>query len=166
MRIQKTEYYLRIAKTVSERSSCLRRKYGAVIVRNDAIISTGFNGSPRGTTNCCDTGICMKNINNIDHGVGYMDYCASVHAEQNAIIHASRSDMLDSELYLAGIDYELDKEMLDVEPCSICMRMIINAGIETLVTRKGYEGSFSNKFNIVKIADVVNSMKNGRIEKE
>ena len=130
-RISINDYYLDIAKSVSVRSSCLRRKYGAVIVNNDEIISTGYNGSPRGTANCNDLGYCGRE--GYDHGSGY-EVCRSVHAEQNAIIAASRREMLGATLYLACIKDDI--EMVDIEPCDICMRMIKNAGIKTIVTRR------------------------------
>src|SRR5574343_1393048 len=93
-RVSKTEYYLKIARVVLERSSCLRRKYGCIITKNDMVISSGYNGSPRGGINCTDLGLCSKNIHGIDHGVGYEEFCHSVHAEMNAIIHSSRQDMI------------------------------------------------------------------------
>lgn len=125
MRPNEDEYYLNIAKAVSRRSTCLRRQYGAVIVKNKEIISTGYNGAPRGEANCCDTGICYR----IGHAHNDGDYasCCSVHAEMNAIISASRSEMLGSTLYLYG--EENGKEII-AEPCPICQRLIKNAGIE------------------------------------
>ena len=166
-RPSKTQYYLDIATSVAQRSSCLRRKYGAVIVKNDQIISTGFNGNPRGTVNCCDLGICSKNLNKIPHGVGYNEFCESVHAEMNAIIHSSRSDMLDSTLYLSGIDYETGKLLLDVEPCSICYRMIINAGIKEIVVLSDTEAStFHKKYKIINIRDLVNEMRLSKIKEK
>jgi len=171
MRISKIDYYLDIAMVVSSRSTCLRRKYGAVIVKNDQLISTGFNGSPRGAVNCCDIGMCRKNIHNIPHGVGYTEFCESTHAEQNAIIHASRQEMLESTLYIAGTDYETGEELLSPEPCSICMRMIINAGIDQIITRKlsifsSESNHFSDMYNVIKLTDVVHGMKNSRAEKD
>ena len=161
----KTQYYLDIATAVAQRSSCLRRKYGSVIVKNDQIISTGFNGNPRGTVNCCDLKICSKNLNKIPHGVGYAEFCESVHAEMNAIIHSSRSDMLDSTLYLSGIDYETGKLLLNVEPCSICYRMIINAGIKEIVVVANAESpNFHEKYKITDIRDLVNEMRLAKIK--
>ena len=124
MRPDKDEYYFGICRAVSRRSTCLRRQYGAVIVNNDEIISTGYNGSPRGETNCCDTGICYRTGH--EHNDGNYGDCRSVHAEQNAIISASRSEMIGSTLYLVG--FENGKEIA-AEPCPICKRMIKNAGI-------------------------------------
>lgn len=132
-RIDKEEYYLGIALAVAKRSTCIRRQYGAVIVKNDEIIATGYNGSPRGTKNCCDTGYCWREENNIPHGERY-EACKSVHAEQNAIISASRKDMIGSTLYLAGIE---NGKVIKAVPCDICCRMIINSGIKEVVVSKG-----------------------------
>lgn len=128
MRPTKNEYYLQIAKAVSRRSTCLRRQYGAVIVNNDEIISTGYNGSPRGEENCCDTGICYR----VGHAHNDGDYasCCSVHAEMNAIISASRAEMLGATLYLYG---EENGKLIAAEPCPICQRLINNAGIKEVV---------------------------------
>lgn len=132
-RISKEMYYLNIAREVAGRSTCLRRKYGAVIVNNDQIISTGYCGAPRDTRNCVDIGVCIRKQMNVKHGEHY-EWCRSVHAEQNAIIHASRLEMINSTLYLVGIDYDTNT-LLDVsEPCKICKRLIINAGIKQVVT--------------------------------
>ena len=132
-RISKKEYYLGIALAVAKRSTCLRRQYGAVIVKNDEIISTGYNGAPRGEQNCCDINYCWREANNVPHGEKY-EACKSVHAEQNAIISASRKDMIGATLYLAGID---NGKVIKASPCDICRRMIINAGIERVVTTEG-----------------------------
>ncbi len=129
MRISKVEYYLNIARAVARRSTCLRRQYGAVIVNNDEIISTGYNGSHRGADNCCDVGVCWREAHGIPHGQQY-EKCVAVHAEQNAIISAARSDMIGSTLYLAG--FEGEREIVG-EPCLICHKMIMNAGIARVV---------------------------------
>ncbi len=129
MRISKIEYYLNIARAVSKRSTCMRRQYGAVIVKNDEIISTGYNGSHRGADNCCDVGVCWREAHGIPHGQQY-EKCVAVHAEQNAIISAARSDMIGSTLYLAG--FEGENEIV-AEPCLICHKMIMNAGIARVV---------------------------------
>jgi dCMP deaminase len=134
-RISKTEYYLGIAEAVSRRSTCLRRQYGAIIVKNDEIIATGYNGSPRGTENCCDVGTCWRERNNIPHGTQY-EACMAVHAEQNAIISASRRDMIDSTLYLVGFENGKRIPGQDVNPCKICEKMIINSGITKVVTEE------------------------------
>ena len=132
-RESKDVYYLNIAEAILRRSTCLRRKYGAVIVRDDEIIATGYNGSPRGTTNCIDVGFCYREQNNIPHGDRY-EACKSVHAEMNAIISASRRDMIGSTLYLAGIEAN-GTQIDDIAPCSMCQKLIINAGIKNVVTR-------------------------------
>lgn len=129
-RPNKDDYYLNIAAAVSKRSTCLRRQYGAVIVKDDEIVSTGYNGSPRGDINCCDSGFCWRESNNIPHGKQY-EKCKAVHAEQNAIISASRSELLGSTLYLVG--YETD-HLIEAVPCEICARMIKNAGISQVIT--------------------------------
>ena len=133
MRISKAEYYLGIAKAVSMRSTCLRRQYGAVIVKDDVVISTGYNGSPRGSQNCCDTGECYREANNIPHGEQY-EKCVAVHAEANAIISAARKDMIGATLYLYG--REGNKE-IKAEPCLMCQRLIQNAGIDRVVGSEG-----------------------------
>lgn len=142
-RITKDEYYLEIALAVSKRSTCLKRHYGCVIVKDDEIIATGYNGSPRGEKNCCDLGEC-KRINKPHNSGDYSD-CHSVHAEQNAMISAARKDMLGATMYLAGEEkevsfiqpYEFWKEVKNCTPCPICSRMILNAGIKRIVNKKG-----------------------------
>lgn len=131
-RPSKDEYYLSIAEAVLTRSTCLRRKYGAVIVKDDEIISTGYNGSPRGMENCCDTGYCYREHEHIPHGER-TELCSSVHAEMNAILSASRREMIGSILYLAG--QEADRTLItDIKPCLMCYRLIINAGIIAIIT--------------------------------
>ena len=133
-RISKENYYLSIAAEVARRSTCLRRQYGAVIVKNDEIVATGYNGAPRGDENCCDVGSCWRERTYIPHGEQY-EKCVAVHAEQNAIISASRRDMLGSTLYLSG--FEAGRPIEDATPCLICARLIKNAGIARVVNRKG-----------------------------
>jgi len=133
-RISKQEYYLSIAAEVAKRSTCLRRQYGAVIVKNDEIVSTGYNGAPRGEENCCDVGECWRERNNIPHGEQY-EKCVAVHAEQNAIISASRRDMLGGTMYLAG--FEKGQPIEHAEPCLICRRLIKNAGIAHIYNING-----------------------------
>ena len=135
-RTDKDNYYLDIADTVSERATCLRRRYGAIIVRNDEIISTGYNGAPRGRQNCTDLGRCTREELRIPRGERY-ELCRSVHAEANAIISASRRDMLDATLYLSGRDGATGEILNDTTSCSMCRRMIINAGITRVVCRTG-----------------------------
>ena len=133
-RIDKDNYYLDLATKALERSTCLRRKWGAVIVKDDEIISTGYNGAPRGRKNCCDIGTCIREQMNIPRGERY-ELCRSVHAEQNAIISASRKDMINSTLYLVGIDAKTGKYVENSMPCSMCKRFIINSGIKKIVIR-------------------------------
>lgn len=134
MRVDKINYYLDIAQTVAERGTCLRRNFGAIIVKDDAIIATGYNGAPRGRANCSDVGGCTRERLNVPRGQRY-ELCRSVHAEANCIISAPRSDMLGAELFLAGLDAASGELSADVEPCSMCKRLIINAGIETVYVR-------------------------------
>ena len=133
-RTSKQNYYLDIADSVLERSTCLRRKYGAIIVRNDEIISTGYNGAPRGRRNCSDLGRCTRESLNIPSGERY-ELCRSVHAEANAIISASRRDMIGATLYLVGRDARTKELLSDAMSCSMCKRQIINAGIDRVVIR-------------------------------
>lgn len=133
-RRDKINYYLDIAETISERCTCLRRHYGAIIVKNDEIISTGYVGAPRGRANCSDIGYCIRQKLDIPRGERY-ELCRSVHAEANAIISASRDRMIDSTLYLAGREVESGKYIENANSCSMCKRLIINAGIETVVIR-------------------------------
>ena len=140
----KKEYYLEIARSVSKRSTCNRRQYGAIIVNNNEVVSTGYNGSPRGCTNCCDIGKCYRELNNINHGEMY-EKCISVHAEQNAIISASRKEMYGGTLYLAGFE---DGNEISAEPCKICCRMIINSGIYKVVN-KDREYRFEDLRNMI-----------------
>lgn len=133
-RISKDEYYLGIALAVSKRSTCLKRHYGCVIVKNDEIIATGYNGAPRGEANCCDIGLCQRL--NKPHNSGDYSDCHSVHAEQNAMLSASRKEMIGATMYLAGEDMtesnwdnDDNTEIVDATPCPICERMIKNAGI-------------------------------------
>ena len=137
-RTSKENYYLGIADAVQERSTCMRRKYGAIIVRNDEIISTGYNGAPRGRKNCSDLGYCAREAMQIPSGERY-ELCRSVHAEANAIISASRRDMIGSTLYLVGRDAKTGELLRDTTSCSMCRRQIINAGIVKVVARIGEE---------------------------
>ena len=133
-RIDKENYYLDIAETVLERSTCMRRCYGAIIVKNDEIVSTGYNGAPRGRKNCIDLGYCTREAMNIPSGQRY-ELCRSVHAEMNAIISAARRDTLGATLYLAGREAKNGELLHDATSCSMCRRHIINAGIERVVIR-------------------------------
>ena len=133
-RIDKINYYLDIAETVIERGTCIRRNFGAIIVKNDEIISTGYVGAPRGRKNCCDLNYCMREKLNIPRGERY-EMCRSVHAEQNAIISAERSKMIGSTLYLVGKSFKDGSYIEKSNPCALCKRMIINAGIKDIYIR-------------------------------
>ncbi len=124
------EYFIEIAKVVSSRSTCLRRRYGAVIVKDNVIISTGYNGAPRGSLNCVDTGKCRRKELNVPAGERY-ELCEAVHAEQNAIINGSPERMKDSTIYIAG--FEEDSSAAEGRPCLLCKRMIRNARIQQVV---------------------------------
>lgn len=133
-RRDKINYYLDIADTVLERSTCLRRKFGAIIVKNDEIVSTGYVGAPRGRKNCTDLGVCTREKLGIPKGQRY-ELCRSVHAEANAIISVSRNKAIGSTLYLACRDGKTGEIDGNVEPCAMCKRLIINAGITTVIIR-------------------------------
>ena len=141
-RRDKTNYYLDIAEAVSERSTCLRRKFGAIVVKNDEIISTGYNGAPRGRQNCSDLDFCYRERMGVPRGQRY-ELCRSVHAEANAIISASRADLLGATLYLACHDAKTDKLDGAVEPCSMCKRLILNAGIQEVIIRQDADSHFT-----------------------
>lgn len=135
-RVNKANYYLDIAQTVLERSTCLRRKFGAIIVKNDSIVSTGYNGAPRGRKNCTDVGRCVRDEMEIPRGERY-ELCRSVHAEANAIISATREQMLDATMYIAGVDAKDGTVISDACSCHMCRRLIINAGISKVIIRTG-----------------------------
>ena len=148
-RISKANYYLDIAQTVLERATCLRRVYGAIIVKNDEIISTGYNGAPRGRANCVDLGYCSREAMQVPRGERY-ELCRSVHAEANAIISASRRDMVGGTLYLVGRNAQTGEILSDATSCPMCRRHIINAGLERVVIRQTPE-----KFEVVRVQDWV-----------
>lgn len=129
MRLRGDEKYLDLAAWWAKQSTCIRRQYGAVIVKNDAVISEGYNGSPRGETNCCDIGTCWREQNNIPHGERYEE-CKAVHAEMNAIISAARTDMIGATIYLAGWENGV---RVNAKPCLLCEKMIKQAGIERVI---------------------------------
>ena len=135
-RRDKINYYLDIAEAVAERATCLRKKYGTVIVNNDQIISTGYAGAPRGRTNCCDLGYCMKKKYLPDTRHSGYDYCRAVHSEQNAMISASSDEMLGGQLYLVGYRTDSHEYEEGASPCLLCRKMIINAGIQKVYVRK------------------------------
>ena len=133
-RVSKENYYLDIAQTVAERCTCLRRKFGAIIVNNDVIVSTGYNGAPRGRKNCSDLKFCMRDKLNIPRGERY-EMCRSVHAEQNAIIAAPREQMLGATLYMACVSPETGEVVSGMNSCMMCKRVILNAGISRVIVR-------------------------------
>ncbi|MBR5485848.1 MAG: dCMP deaminase family protein [Oscillospiraceae bacterium] len=150
-RVDKTNYYLDIAQTVAARGTCLRRNFGAIIVKNDQIVSTGYVGAPRGRQNCSDLGFCTREKLNIPRGERY-ELCRSVHAEANAIIHAPRTEMLDATLYLVGIEYNSGEYVQNANPCSMCKRMIINAGIAKVIVRDTRE-----KYRVIDVQDWIDN---------
>ena len=133
-RRDKINYYLDLAEIVSQRTTCLRRRYGAVIVKNDEVISTGYVGAPRGRKNCTDLGYCIRTELQIPRGERY-ELCRSVHAEANAIISASRDKMIDATLYLTGVEVADGSYVSNSCCCSMCKRMVINAGIKEVIIR-------------------------------
>ncbi len=133
-RRDKVNYYLDLAETVSQRCTCLRRHYGAVIVKEDEVISTGYVGAPRGRQNCSDLGYCLRQKIGVPRGERY-ELCRSVHAEANAIISASRRDMLGATLYLVGKEVSTGDYIENAVCCSMCKRMVINAGIARVIVR-------------------------------
>ena len=130
-RPSQVKYYLDIAAAVAARSTCIRRQYGAVIVKNDTIVSTGYNGTARGLVNCCDLNECYREAHNIPHGQQY-EKCKAVHAEANAIINASREEMCGAILFLAG--FENGERIKNPTPCEMCSRMITNSGIRKVIS--------------------------------
>ena len=148
-RRDKHNYYLDIAETILERGTCLRRNYGSIIVKNDEIISTGYVGAPRKRANCIDLGECRREKLQIPRGERY-ELCRSVHSEANAIISAARKDMLGATLYLVGKDAKTEELVENASPCAMCKRLIINAGIETVIIRDTKE-----KFRIIDVVDWV-----------
>lgn len=149
MRVDKDNYYLDIAEEVSKRATCLRRKWGAVIVKNDEIIATGYNGAPRGRKNCTDLGKCIREELNVPRGERY-ELCRSVHAEQNAIISASRKDMIGATLYEVGIDAKSGDYVENSMPCAMCKRVIINSGIEKMIFRDS-----KDKFRVIYVSELI-----------
>ena len=146
-RVSKDNYYLDIAQVVSERSTCLRKKYGAIIVKNDTIVSTGYNGAPRGRKNCSDLGYCMRENLGIPRGERY-ELCRSIHSEANAIIAASREQMLGATLYLCCTEPKTGEVVGGTNSCMMCKRMIINAGIDRVVIR-----NTKDDYTVVTVAD-------------
>ena len=147
MRKDKINYYLDIATSVSERSTCLRRHFGCVIVKNDEIISTGYNGAPRGRKNCDELGYCYREKLAIPRGERY-ELCRSVHAEQNAIISASRKDTIGATLYMVGINAKSNEIEPNMSSCLMCKRVVINAGIKEVIVAEP-----DSKYTIYKVED-------------
>ena len=148
-RRDKINYYLDLAEVVSKRCTCLRRWYGAVIVKNDEVISTGYVGAPRGRANCSDLGYCLRKKMDIPRGQRF-ELCRSVHAEANAIICAPRRDMLGADLYLVGTEVDTGAYIENAVCCSMCKRMVINAGIARVIIRDDRE-----RFRIIDVNDWV-----------
>ena len=133
-RRDKHNYYLDISETVLERGTCLRRNYGSIIVKNDEIISTGYTGAHRGRKNCIDLNLCIRGKLNVPRGKQY-ELCRSVHSEANAIISASRRDMIGATLYLVGKDAKTGEYVENANSCSMCKRLIVNSGIKNIIIR-------------------------------
>ncbi len=150
-RRDKANYYLDLAKMVSQRSTCLRRHYGAVIVKNDEVISTGYVGAPRGRENCTDIGSCIREKLGIPRGERY-ELCRSVHAEANAIISASRDKMIGASLYLVGVEATTGEYVSNSCSCSMCKRQIINAGIE-----KVYVRDTEDEYRVIPVQDWIDN---------
>jgi dCMP deaminase len=146
-RRDKHNYYLDIAETVLGRGTCLRRNYGSIIVKNDEIISTGYTGAPRGRKNCTDIGLCRREQLNVPRGTQY-ELCRSVHSEANAIISAPRKDMIGATLYLVGRDANTKNIVENASSCTMCKRLIINAGIEEVIIRDTKEF-----FRVIKVQE-------------
>ncbi|MBQ3063361.1 MAG: cytidine deaminase [Clostridia bacterium] len=146
-RVSKENYYLDIAQTVAERATCLRRKFGAIIVKNDVIVATGYNGAPRGRKNCSDLKFCQREKMGIPRGERY-ELCRSIHAEQNAIIAAPREQMIGATLYMACVTPEKGELVAGCNSCMMCKRTIINAGIETVVVR-----DTKTEYRVIQVSD-------------
>ena len=147
MRKDKINYYLDIAQSVSERSTCLRRRFGCVIVNNDEIVSTGYNGAPRGRKNCTELGECYREKLSVPRGERY-ELCRSVHAEQNAIISASRKETIGADLYMVGINAKTGEVEPNSSSCMMCKRVVINAGVNRVIVREP-----NNEYTIYNVED-------------
>lgn len=148
-RRNKINYYLDLAEMVAQRGTCLRRQYGSVIVRNDEVISTGYVGAPRGRKNCTDINVCIREKLQVPRGERY-ELCRSVHSEANAIISAARDKMIGASLYLCGKEMSTKEYIKNGNSCSMCKRMIINAGIETVYVRDDVEN-----YRVINVSDWV-----------
>lgn len=149
-RISKIDTYLNVAEAFAYRSTCIKRKYGAVIVKDDVVISTGYNGSPRGYDNCCDLGVCPRIQLGMHQGEGY-GLCRAIHAEQNALLNCSREQTIGADLYLAGINPG-DNSIHRAKPCPLCSRLIIQAGIQNVYLRVGDK---AGEYEVVPAKDLV-----------
>ena len=147
LRKDKINYYLDIAEAIAERGTCLRRNFGAIIVNEDEIISTGYSGAPRDRKNCIDVGVCVREKLNIPKGERY-EKCRSVHAEANAIISASRRDMIGAALYLVGKELKTKNYVMEANSCAMCKKLIINSGIKRVIIRDD-----ANTFRDVDVCD-------------
>ena len=150
-RVDKNNYYLDIAEATLERATCLRRIFGAVIVKNDEIIATGYNGAPRGRANCTSLEYCMRDKLKVPRGERY-ELCRSVHAEQNAIISAARKDIIDGTLYMVGKEVSTGKYIENSMPCAMCKRVIINSGIKNVIIR-----DTKNKYREIEIKEFIDN---------
>ena len=150
MRKDKINYYLDIAQSVAERSTCLRRHYGCVVVNNDEIVATGYNGAPRGRKNCIDLGYCYRDKMDVPRGERY-ELCRSVHAEQNAIISAARKDLIGGTMFIAGVNVKTKEIEPHSTSCMMCKRVVINSGIKEVIVRET-----NNEYTIYKVEDWIN----------
>ena len=150
-RRDKINYYLDIAEVVAKRCTCLRRHYGAVIVKADEVISTGYVGAPRGRENCTDLGTCIREERKIARGERF-ELCRSIHAEANAIISASRKDMIGGTIYMVGRDVNTGDYTKNANSCPMCKRLIINAGIKELVVRDTIDS-----YRVIQVQDWVDN---------
>ena len=150
-RLDKINYYLDIAETVAKRGTCLRKNFGCILVKNDEIISTGYSGAPRGRINCIDLGYCTKKVKFPDLHHGGYDACRSVHAEQNAMLSASRKDMIGATMYLVGKRVDTGEYEEGANSCQMCRKMIINAGIKEVIIR----GKTAKEYLIVPVEEWV-----------
>ncbi len=149
-RVSKIDTYLNCAEVFAYRSTCIKRKYGAVIVKDDVVISTGYNGAPRGFDNCCDLGVCSRIDRNMHQGEGY-EICRAIHAEENALLNCSRQQTMGADLYLVGVNPK-DNSIHEAKPCPLCARAIIQAGIRNVYLRVG-EGS--NNYIVIPAKELV-----------
>lgn len=157
-RVSKDQYYLGIAEEVARRSTCFRRSIGAIIIKNDQIISTGYVGAPRKTKDSLEHGFCLRDKLNIPHGQRY-ELCRSVHAEQNAIINAARAgvSLLGGDMYIYG-SVPGNSQPINAFPCFICKKMLINAGLDRVIC-----STSERKMKIFRIKDWVRDWQQGDI---